>query len=158
MLKIIGSSLILISCYILGISLSRKAEIVWVATRSMKNFVSHVSISIKTIRSPLKEIFASYSDPFFELYELKRLIPSFETEQALNVLKNKMTSAGFSAVKYLLENLGGIDIDEQCRICQFVESKLSLELEAINNTYKEKKRMYRLMPVLCGLSLIILFV
>ncbi len=158
LLKIIGSILILASCYLIGNNLSRNAEITMKITESLISFTSYIGTSIKTLRIPLKNIYSNFENEDLTeigfISELKELGLS----KAVEKLEGILTQEGLNAMNYLNSNLGGIDINDQYNLCLHVENKLKVELENIKKKYKEKRRMYRLLPILCGISAIILLV
>ena len=77
---------------------------------------------------------------------------------AIKTLETIITKESYNALIFMEEHIGGIDIETQCNLCDVTEKSLQNELNKLKQTYKEKKRMYQLLPILCGLSLIILIV
>ena len=158
MLKLAGSVLILISCYFVGNSLSKKEEMTLLVTKALISFVAYVGASIKTMRLPLKNIYSLFENETLSKIGFTDALNEQGLPDALETIKNTLSNETLSAMKYLQDNLGGMDLNDQLNLCVYVEGKLKEELEAINKTYIEKKRMYRLLPILCGLSVIILIV
>jgi len=158
MLKLTGAVLIMASCFFIGNSFSKKAETTLLVTKALVSFVAYVGASIKTLRLPLKNIYALFENETLFKMGFMDSLNEQGLSDALKTVQNTLTSETLSAMKYLQDNLGGMDLNDQLNLCIYVEDKLKEELDAINKTYIEKKRMYRLLPILCGLSVIILIV
>lgn len=156
MLKLIGIFGILVSCFIFGNSLVKKSETSLAVTESLADFISYIGTSINTLRLPLNEIYLNFKNQTLEDIGFLQELNSNGLSSATNILTTIISDEALNSLKYIEEHLGGIDIKCQYNLCETVEKKLRQELESIKLNYNNKKRMYQLLPLLCGLSLIIL--
>ena len=152
MLKGTGIVFILLSSVLLGRSLSCGIDSSLVLNETFLSFVMYINTSIKTARTPLQTIFSSFTDEcgFADAVRGKGL------EKAIDERKSEMTAETYEAMTYLAQNLGGIDANSQFEICEYTEKRLRKEIEKLKKDLSEKKRMYRMLPILAGLSAIIL--
>ena len=156
MLKLTGV-LIIIACSVYyGRILERGADKKLRLTEALLSLVGYIEASIKTSRLPLGEIFASFkSETLSELGFLDSLCKT-GIEESLEILEGSISEQAMSAMSYLGKHLGGIDAEGQLRICAYTEDMLKKDVEILKTELVEKKRLYRLLPLLAGMSVIIL--
>ena len=158
MFKLIGASIILVSCIIYGNNLSKHEADSLNTCESLITFIMFINTSIKTTRKPLNIIYKDFSNEILEKFGFTEILNRDGLYDATYSIENKLTKNVLEALVFLDNNLGGINIESQLRVCDYVEGILRDEYMKIKNNYKEKCRMYRLLPILAGLSLIILMV
>ncbi len=158
MLRLTGAAIILITCFLYGNMLTRKAEAKVHLTEALCSFVMYINTSIKTARVPLNSIFYSFKNDALEDAGFSERLCCEGLLSAINHIESAIPREVFDAMIYLEKNIGGIDIESQTGICAYVEESLKEELKKAKNNFNNKKRMYRMLPVLAGLSVIILIV
>ncbi len=158
MLKAIGTVIILTACCLYGNALTKSAERSLLATDALISFVAYINTSIKTARIPLGNIFSSFFNEELSKLGFIEKLNSDGLAAAIKTVEEYLSAEGIEAMNYLNANIGGMDIESQSRICEYVEDKLKKELESMKQTFNEKRRMYRMLPVLAGISVIILIV
>ena len=158
MLKFIGVILILLCSSLYGKALSLRAISFLRTNEALLSFVMYVNTSIKTARSPLPSIFATFSNDELESNGFCKTIREEGINAAIMIIKDNISKESYDAMVYMSKNLGGIDAKSQEEICTYTEKRLRDELERIKKDMNDKKKMYRLLPVLAGLSAIILLI
>ena len=158
MLKMLGVVIVLLACGLYGNMLTKREEEGVFIIEALCSFVIYLSTSIKTTRSPLKNVFETFRNNDLERCRFVELLRSDGLLCAINSIEDYITSDAYDSLIYLEKNIGGIDVESQLKICTYVENKLREELDKAKNIFENKKRIYRTLPVLAGLSFIILIV
>lgn len=158
MLKIIGIFLILFCSFLYGKGLSARAESFLRTNEALLSFVMYINTSIKTARAPLPDIFKTYTNTELEQNGFCDIIRKEGIIDALQSIKDDLSNETYDAMLYLAKNLGGIDTKSQEEICMYTEKRLRDEIEIIKKDMNDKKKMYRLLPILAGLSAVILLI
>ena len=156
MLKIAGSFIILSACWLYGYQLSQKSEKDLLITDALVSFVMFINASIKTNRMPLRDIFSDFTNEELHNCGFINALNESGLSDAISSIEVYLTVEASEAMLFLDKNIGGIDLESQTRVCDYVEEKLREEYAKIKSNYKEKRRMYRLLPILAGLSVIVL--
>ena len=158
MLKLLGAVIVLSACVLYGNLLTKKEEEGVLIAEALCSFVIYLSTSIKTARSPLKSIFESFGNTDLERCGFIDALRRDGLPCAVNSIENIISKDTYDTLIYLENNIGGIDVESQLKMCSYVEVKLREEFIKAKNTFESKKRIYGTLPVLAGLSLIILIV
>lgn len=156
MLKYAGILIILVCSVYYGNILSKSADSGLSITESLLYFIRYISTSIKTARLPLTDIFETFSDPILEELGFLQSVRMYGIFESAELIKDVLSKDSYEAIMYLGKNLGGIDTESQLGICSYAEEILSKDAEIIKKDLREKKKMYRLLPILAGMSVIIL--
>lgn len=158
MLKTIGMILILICSVLYGKALSGRAASFLKTNEALLAFVMYISTSIKTARIPIPTIYDTFTNDELEDIGFCKAIRENGLYSALADIRNNVSKESYDAMMYLCKNLGGIDAKSQEDICSYTEARLRDEISRIKKDMNDKKKMYRLLPILAGLSAIILLI
>lgn len=158
MIKLIGSVVILVSCWICGKHLSKKTDLTLHVAEALVSFVAYTENSIKTLRIPLNEIYSSFKSPILENVGFIYALNNQGLYYAIKKVEHIVSPEMFNLLSFMEKHLGGINVENQCNLCKSIEESLKNEVQKAKKKHSEKKRMYQMLPILCGLSLIILII
>ncbi len=158
MLKASGIIIVLVCSVFYGRSLSYKADEAVAVIDSLINLVKYIKTSIKTERLPLGAIYGSFNEPKLEEIYFMKHLRAFDFDEAITALNDIISDEAIKIIRHMIDRLGGDDSNSQIEICNYVESELTREAENLRKNLSERKQMYRLLPVLTGLSAIIVFI
>lgn len=157
MLKLLGILAILSAAYFFGKSASEEITEKLSVTEALISLIRHIETSISTVRMPVNSIFDNYSDKALDKYNYSVTAAKQGLSAANNLIKDVIASEVFDVMEYLAENLGGIDVENQVKLCTYTETRMNAIYERDKLKLADKKKVYRIIPFLVGVSVIILF-
>ncbi len=116
----------------------------------------YIQKSIECYAMPLGEIFRNCSNPVLEETEFLPYWKRGELKDAVNTLKG-LTPAVESALLHYAENAGSGYKDAELQLCHNVIAELETALNSQSEMIKNKNKLYRTMPFLFVLSVVLLF-
>ena len=158
MLKCFGVLLILISSIVFGNTLSVRVDEKIDLTEALVSLIMYMGASIKTLHTPISELFEQYNDANLERLKFLEVAAVNGIAEANKLLLGKVSDDVLQAIDYFADNLGGIDVCAQAELCSYTENRLREILAREKELLREKKRMYRVLPFFLGLSLIIILI
>lgn len=157
MLKLLGILAILSAAYFFGKSASEEITEKLSVTEALISLIRHIETSISTVRMPVNSIFDNYSDKALDKYNYSVTAAKQGLSAANKLIKDVIASEVFDVMEYLAENLGGIDVENQVKLCTYTETRMNAIYERDKLKLADKKKVYRVIPFLVGVSVIILF-
>lgn len=155
-LKLLGGGIILISAVLIGeISvqkIKRQAEI----EEELIEFVKHVRDQIKNYKRPLAEIVDSFYGTALNAHGFLKAVVENPPEDCCEKLP--IDENHKKALSSFLRELGKSYCDEQIVLCDEFVFQMSNSVEKAKDEYHGKIKMYRTLPVLAAISLIIILI
>lgn len=154
MLRLItGSILLLGSAALFSYEKIRMEKVQYTHLKEWLHFLHYIENNIRSFRTPLPEIYTSYSRQENDLFA-RRL-----TAVGPAVLLSETTLPDGAAIllQEYIRKAGNNYESEEIRLCQFTIEALQ---EIMNTTQKdlyEKTRLYRTLPLMLALSIVLLF-
>lgn len=156
MLKVIGAALILFAgvhtSYKLTAELKDKVEVI----SALADLTDHIGRCIYTERLPQSDIFRSFSSKALEKYGFIIQLNRNGLISALETVKKLIPQNTEQAITTLAIRLGGINTDTQIKLCNETSKLLREEYNKQKNSYLDKRKMYRSLPILLAASIIIM--
>jgi len=155
-LDLLGGGIILLSARFIGEigvhKLKHQAEI----EEELIEFVKYIRDQIKNYKRPLAEIVSSFSGTVLSAYGFLKAI----VENTPEVCSEKLPidENCKKALSLFLRELGKSYCDEQIVLCDEFLFQMSNMLEKAKDEYQGKIKMYRTLPVLAAVSLIIILI
>lgn len=122
------------------------------------SFVRYTKEQINAFRAPLFRIFDSFSHDELERVGFIRSLRSGEGKDSAKCLRQKIPDSAYKEICSFLENLGGGYEDGQNALCAYTLKRLEEVHEERKANLVQRLKMYRSLPFLLALSLIILFI
>ena len=157
-IKILGALLLMLSAIYFSyakISASRK-RIIEVA--AFIDMITEVKNSILHFSKPIPEIFASYNNEYFEK---EGLIECIKTQGAKTAIQNYQFAGKneiVSVVTSLFNKLGDGYTEEAVNLCSYTLEKLSDIRDRLTIENKNAEKLYRSLPILAVLSVILILI
>lgn len=139
-----------------GLEKVREEERRLLILRGLVSFCRFVGEEINAYRTPLLKIFSGFENE--ALFEAG-FIPLLRKEGvalAVASLEGMVNRDIHRELSHFAAELGGGDTESQKTLCALTLERLERELESFGKAYAERLRMYKLLPLLLGASVIIL--
>ncbi|MBE6708706.1 MAG: hypothetical protein E7578_05645 [Ruminococcaceae bacterium] len=156
-MKTIGIIIILTLSVLVGFILSDNLRTRLKNITSLCSFVEYISENIRLYKTPLDEIFTSFSN---EYLEKTGFIKGLETG-----LYNSAKNAGLLygdeesiIIKTVSDKLGYGTVDEMDKLCSSAINKLKNLEDKLKKELPDKQKVYRTISVLAGASIVIMFI
>ncbi len=157
-IKYIGLFLIFIACTFFGsgLAVSEKRRIE--RSESLRDLILHMQREIECFRSPLENIYSSFSSEVLER-------SGFIEKLRLNNLKTALEATGnifcfsdatFNAFLKFADFLGKSEYSDQVARCKYIISLLDDELKKSKEVYPKNRKMYSSLGILMGIMIVIL--
>ena len=115
--------------------------------------VRHIRENIEHFSRPLGEIWARFDDPVLDASGFLAVLRREGMEAA--VRKSTLTADVRAVLSSFASSLGRGYREEQIALCRYTEEKLSGIAETLAKSAPDRERLWRTLPVLAALSLIL---
>ena len=119
-------------------------------------FVRHIRENIDRLARPLPQIYASWEDPALVSNGFLDLLWSEGMEAAVEGAAWSLSDAERAILRDLAAQLGRGFREEQTALCRYAEDGLADALERLKKETGDRERLWRSIPLLAALSLILL--
>ncbi|MBR4204160.1 MAG: stage III sporulation protein AB [Clostridia bacterium] len=124
--------------------------------RALVRLVRHIRESIDGLRRPLPQIFAAFSDPALAENGFLPLLRERGFEAAARETPWRQTEEVKRLLSDFGSSLGRGFADEELALCRYTEAKLSEALAALEKAAPDREKLWRSIPALLALSVILL--
>ncbi len=156
MLKLTGAIFILIAGFLSGSLITEKKKKRLEIITALIDLTEHIRSSIQTARLPLNEIYQLFNNDVLESCGFTDSLKNRGLFYALETIKGTIGQHVYDSMLVTSSKLGGIDTTEQIGLCDYTIKKLQNEQQKEREQFTEKQRLYKTLPILCALSVIIL--
>ena len=156
MLKLLGALLILTSGIFCSRLICEKKKKRLKTINALIELLEHIRSSIQTARLPLNDIYELFNNDALESCGFNYILKTQGLQIALDSIKDIIGTNIYDAVIVTSAKLGGINISEQIGMCNYSINKLQNEHQKEREQFTEKQKLYKALPILCALSVIIL--
>lgn len=156
LVKAAGAVLLLASAGGFGFSSIRAERYRRRELEAFLSLVRHIRENIEHLSRPLPEIYARFDDP---LLAASGFLPVLRTEgfaEALERADLRLGEGERAVLGEFASSLGRGYREEQTALCRYAEGKLGEAAEALGKTAPDRERLWRSIPLLAALSLILL--
>lgn len=157
-IKYVGLFLIFIVCTFFGsgLALAEKRRIE--RSESIRNLIAHISREIECFRTPLENIYSSFSS---EVLEKNGFIQKIRSSGMKNALEKErllfcFSEKSFGALINFSEFLGKSEYQDQITRCKYILSVLDEDLKTSREAYPKNRKMYSSLGILAGIMIVIL--
>ena len=123
---------------------------------AVRDMVRTVREGIDRLSAPLSEIYASYENPTLAACGFLHLLRTAGMERAVEDTEWRLSPAEQGILSELALHLGRGFREEQTALCRYAEDRLSDALEKRRADEDGRARLWRAIPLLAALSLILL--
>lgn len=158
--KILGALLLLISSLCFGNSMIKGEAEKINESLAIAELIKYVRDNIEHFVKPLPDIFLSYKNELLE----KNGFLTFVRKNGIQKSAEKIDDFFhcdrdvISIFRKFCSDIGGGYRDEEIRLCSFSLSQLERKIEKIKNDHLSKVKMYRTIPPLFALSVVLILV
>ena len=157
-IKYIGLFLIFIVCTFFGsgLALAEKKRIE--RSEALRALIAHISREIECFRTPLENIYSSFSsevlekNAFLQKVRISGLECALEGEMSAFCFDEK----SFAALVNFTEFLGKSEYSDQTARCKYILSVLDEDLKIKRENYPKNRKMYSSLGILAGIMIVIL--
>ncbi|MBQ5601325.1 MAG: stage III sporulation protein AB [Clostridia bacterium] len=157
-IKYIGLFLIFIVCTFFGsgLALAEKKRIE--RSEALRALIAHISREIECFRTPLENIYSSFSsevlekNAFLQKVRISGLECALEGEMSAFCFDEK----SFAALVNFAEFLGKSEYSDQTARCKYILSVLDEDLKIKRENYPKNRKMYSSLGILAGIMIVIL--
>ena len=139
-----------------GLEKSREEEKRLHILMGLAAFCRYVGEEIKAYRTPLFKIFSDFENDALSEAGFISLLRNEGITAAVSSLEGITDREVQRELLHFAGELGGGDTESQQTLCTLTLERLERALEEFRLSYTERKRMYKLLPLLLGASVIIL--
>ncbi len=159
-LKYIGFAIIGSVSFLIGIRLSENEKKAIYYGEGMYKLLAHICREIESFRTPLEDIYLSFTDDFLENERFLDKIRSSSLEEAISESGNVFCfkESTYRSLASFAYNLGKSDPSDQISRCRYIISLVSEDLKKATEEYPKNRKMYLSLSLLVGAMVIILLV
>lgn len=157
-IKYIGLFLIFIVCTFFGsgLALAEKKRIE--RSDALRALIAHISREIECFRTPLENIYSSFSS---EVLEKNAFLQKVRVSGLECALEGEMSTfcfdeKSFAALVNFAEFLGKSEYSDQTARCKYILSVLDEDLKIKRENYPKNRKMYSSLGILAGIMIVIL--
>lgn len=154
--SISGGVVLVVCAFFYGLEKSRVETKKLEMTESMCAFVEYIGQQIETFRTPLQRIFEEFSDERLEKEGFLNILRERGLSASLTQIKEKLPREAFCEMERFSNSLGAGYEKGQAELCSYTVKRLEKTAFEGRERLAQRLRMYRLLPVLLALSLVIL--
>ena len=156
MLKIAGCAVAVFCSAVWGYEKSKTVRFSVRMSESLRDLVKRIGDDIDVLCRPLDEIYSTYSD---EILEGTGFLDDLRENGFLRALDTVSDTLPAEAMQILIPfamRLGGGDRESETALCKRTVMLLTDLIDDKKEKLPEKMKMYRVLPLLCALSVVIL--
>lgn len=157
-IKLLGSAFLLFSSICYGEMHIRSDRLKTRDIEAVIDIIKYISEKIEYFSAPLPEIFLQYSNDHFEktgvLEEIRRSgIKFLCTDNKLSISQEDR-----DLLSKFASELGKSYVDEELALCRYTYEKLKESEAKLRETQKSREKLYRTIPPMVVLSLILIII
>ena len=156
LIRVMGAALLLLGAAGAGFSGIRNIRARIGELEAALALVRHIRESIGRLTAPLSEIYASFADPRLTENGFLTLLRTRGMAEALEKTAWRMPERDLEILRDLAGRLGRGFPDEQCALCRYAEDRLEEDLDRLRKAAPGEERLWRSIPILSALSLLLL--
>ena len=156
--KLTGSAAVLMSAVVWSIGRVRVERRKTDELAAFCDFVGYIGENIAHFSRPLPEIYSGYSDAALEESGFFDALSDGGMTAAVRCLGIYGEKECTDEIKMFAEKIGGGYREEQSGLCEYTKNRLSAMLEKRRSTAHGKEKLYRTIPLLLALSVILMFI
>ncbi len=158
MLKFAGCAVTVFCSAVWGYEKSRSLNRSLQLAISLTALVKRIGNDIDTLKKPLNDIYADYVDELLEEAGFLADLRERGFREALEKVKKSLPDGAYDVLYPFAVRIGGMDKETESALCRGTAANLEGIINAAKEKMPEKTKMYRLLPVLCALSVVILII
>lgn len=156
--KLIGAAVLITSAVMWGIFKVRAERKTTDELEELCALVAFIGDNIAHLSRPLPEIFNEFRSNVLESCGFVDALRSGGMKAAVASLSCGESSEITREMSLFSEKLGMGYREEQTKLCNYTEGRLRTMLEERKKSLRDKEKLYRTIPVLLALSVILMFI
>ena len=156
MVSVIGGAVLVICAFYYGIEKSRAEKNSLLLIEALYSFVLHIGQQIETFRTPLPKIYEEYFNEHLEKEGFLQALCERDLFEALLTIRHKLPKDVFFQMESFSRSIGGGYEKEQTDLCGYTAKRLEESMLERRELLGSRLKMYRLLPLLLALCVVIL--
>ena len=152
---IVGAILLILSAFMIGMSVRRAESTRIELLRGTVQLLSHARRKIELYGTPVDCLFADFADGFDP--STRKMIAELPVKQSFSVLAHRLNPYGGSLLKFA-EEIGDGYREDALNLCSYCIDTEKAALANAEETFSRRKKLYITLPLLFAVSLIVLFI
>ena len=156
--KIIGAVTLLVASVYYGqvkITAERMRIIKLSAIMDMVKFIGE---KIEHFSSPIPEILSEYRNSYLESIGYLEAIRTHGLSKTADIIGTSPTGEEYILIKQFSDSIGKGYKDEEVSLCKYTHHKLTECEEKLSSALKDKEKLYRTIPIMLALSVILILI
>ncbi len=158
MMTLVGAVFVAIASLLWGIDRAKKEKDRLAILLGAIAFVSYTEEQIRNFKTPLLGIFSGFTNDVLEMNGFCKTLVLEGAMPAVETLRDKLPKSAFCALESFAKELGGGYEKGQLSLCSITLKRLEKIAQEEEKSLPGKVRMYRLLPLLLSVSVIILLI
>ena len=158
MATVMGAAFVFFCLLFWGNEKTKKEKKKLVVIEGLYSFVSYTSEQIKLFKAPLSHIYKSFTNEELENTGFLQCLCDNGWESACERISVYLTKETESDMKTFFQGIGAGYCESQISLCAMTLSCLERQIDSMRSTLPSKLKMYRVLPILLALSVIILLI
>ncbi|MBE6625777.1 MAG: hypothetical protein E7628_01160 [Ruminococcaceae bacterium] len=125
---------------------------------SFGDMIKYIGEKIEHFSSPLPEILSEYNNPYLESVGYLDAIRSHGLSLVPDCLKISQNHEEYILIKRFTDSIGKGYKDEEVTLCKYTHQKLAELEEKMSAVLKDKEKLYRTIPPMLALSVILILI
>lgn len=153
MLGVIGSALLLMAAFILGLTIRKKDKDHLCLLREVISLIRHARRKISLFATPINELFGDFSEATLPI--LKNALKTANPKDAINNISSLLGGDGDILRKMYNEIATGYK-EDAVRACDYATERMTDRATDFEKKYNARKNLYVSLPLLFAVSVIVL--
>ncbi len=155
-MKLVGCTLLFLSALYYSMTRQKQEKTKLTILGELCDLFGYLQKNIECFSSPLGDLYRSYTSPVLSAWGFYQTWQEDSPEAAVDMLPSLSADVRKVLVQYGAKAGQGYKEDEM-RLCRYTREVLTEELEKQRQESGGKRKMYRTMPFLLVLSIVLLF-
>jgi hypothetical protein len=156
--KIIGAVILLVTSVYYG-QVKITAERIRIKKLSAaRDMVKFIGEKIEHFSSPIPEILSEYRNSYLESIGYLEVIRTYGLSKTTDILGTSQKGTEYILIKQFVDSIGKGYKDDEVSLCKYTHLKLTECEEKLSSALKDKEKLYRTIPLMLALSVILILI
>lgn len=158
MIELIGGAILLLAAWLISSDLIGNYKIKLRELEALYDMITYIRDNIEYRMKPLPDIFNLYQNEYLEQCGFLPTVRKTDLSQAWTVQKFKLKGEAYQLIQDFIKEIGCGYQSEELRLCEYTLERLHNILDKIHADSANQLKLYRTVPVMFALSIILILI
>lgn len=158
MIEWIGGGILLVAAWLISSDLINNYKTKLCELEALYDMISYIRDNIEYRMKPLPDIFNGYGNEYLEHCGFLEAVRKTDLSQAWLTQKFALSGEAYRLIQDFIKEIGGGYQTEELRLCEYTLVRLHDILEKIHEDSANQLKLYRTVPMMFALSIILILI